>query len=268
MEIIDWVGFLMPYEQAVNELKLKFSNLASDFKKQAQHSPIEHVDGRVKRVASILEKAHRKNIDYAHIAEKIEDIAGIRIICKFVEDIDKVVEMLHIRDGIDLTITQERDYITNTKPSGYRSYHILITYPLITTSGPFRVAAEIQIRTMSMDFWATIEHSIKYKYSGNLPDDLQTRLKNAAEASFQLDKEMGYIRGEIVEAQRVVQQRNDLVDQILRKVEKLHFMVKFDKANELNRQFMEIYEEGNLEKLQGFNQQLSLMAKLYNVQHS
>lgn len=265
MEIINWSRFLMPYVQAVDELKLKFTNLGRDFVVLGQHSPIEHVEGRVKRIGAILQKAQRKGVPYDKISEKIEDIAGIRIICRFVEDIDKVVEMIRLRD--DLTITQERDYIANTKPSGYRSYHILITYRMITSTGPATVAAEIQIRTMAMDFWATIEHSLRYKYSDNLPDDLQIRLKNAAEASFLLDKEMGLIRGEIVEAQKVVRQRNDLVDQILRKVEKLHFMVKFDKANDLNRQFLEIYEEGNIERLSGFNERLDMMAKLYNIQH-
>jgi putative GTP pyrophosphokinase len=266
MEIINWSLFLLPYMQAVDELKLKFTNLRRDFQSAGQHSPIESVEGRVKRAGAILNKAKRKNIGYDQITESIEDIAGVRIICRFVEDIERVVEMIRERDGADLYVKDERDYVENTKSSGYRSYHIHVAYPMLTVGGPITVAAEIQIRTMAMDFWATIEHSLKYKYSGHIPEGVQSRLRNAAEASFLLDKEMGHIRGEIVEANETMSRRNDLVDQILKNVEKLHFQVKFDKANDLNRQFMEIYEEGNLERLIGFNNQLNTIARVYSAE--
>lgn len=263
MEIINWSLFLLPYTQAVDELKLKFTNLRRDFMATGYHSPIQHVEGRVKRVGAILNKAKRKDIGYDQIAEEIEDIAGIRIICRFVEDIDTVVEMIRARDGADLYIKEERDYIKDTKPSGYRSFHFNISYPMLMADGPISVVAEIQIRTMAMNFWATIEHSLKYKYSGNLPGGLQTRLKNAAEASFMLDQEMGHIREEIVEANEAIYMRHDLVDKILKNVENLHFKIKFDKANDLNRQFLEIYEECNLERLVEFNNQLNTISRLY-----
>jgi len=266
MEIINWSRFLLPYTQAVDELKLKFTNLRRDFIAAGQHSPIQHVEGRVKRVGAILNKAKQKDIGYDKIAEEIEDIAGIRIICQFVKDIDKVLEMIRIRDGIDLYIEKEHDYIKDTKPSGYRSFHINISYPMLMADGPISVSAEIQIRTMAMNFWATIEHSLKYKYSGNLPGGLQARLKNSAEASFFLDQEMGHIREEIVEVSEAMYLRHDLVDQILKNVEKLHFKIKFDKVNDLNRQFLEIYEECNLERLVEFNNQLNTIARLYSVE--
>jgi len=266
MEIINWSLFLLPYAQAVDELKLKFSNLRRDFITAEQHSPIEHVEGRVKRVGAILNKARSKGIGYDQISENIEDIAGIRIICRFVEDIDKVVEMICARDGVDLHIKESHDYITNTKPSGYRSYHFNIAYPIVTADGPISITAEIQIRTMAMDFWATIEHSLKYKYSGNLPRGLQERLINAAEASFMLDQEMGHIREEIVAADEAIHLHNDLVDQILKNVAKLHFKTEFEEANDFNRQFMEIYSENNLERLKDFNKQLKTIARLYSVE--
>jgi len=267
MEIINWGKFLQPYEQAVEELCLKFRNLDREFLTNGQHSPIESVDGRVKSIASILVKAQRKNIPYDDISAKIEDIAGVRVICRFVEDIGRFLELLRVRNGVDMLVTDERDYITDAKPSGYRSYHVLIRYPLVTSEGRTEVSAEIQIRTMAMNFWATIEHSLKYKYSDNLPDDLQKRLRSAAEASFQLDKEMGKIRGEIVAANRVTQRRNELVDRIMKSIDQLYFSAHIENANDLNRQFIEIFERGNLLELSAFNERLIAMAKMYKVEY-
>ena len=121
MEIINWKELLYPYEQAVEELLLKFKNLDKECRHLGIYSPVDSVTGRLKTPASILDKAGRKHIAPDHIEEEIEDIAGIRILCQFVEDIQKVVDM--VRSRTDMTIVQEKDYITNTKASGYRSYH-------------------------------------------------------------------------------------------------------------------------------------------------
>lgn len=158
---------LYPYAQTVDELLLKFRSLDKECRQLGIYSPIDSVTGRLKRPASILEKAGRKQISPDRIEEEIEDIAGIRILCQFVEDIPKVIEM--VRKRKDMTVIEERDYITNTKPSGYRSYHMIIRYPLFTALGEKTVPAEIQIRTNAMNFWATAEHSLRYKYSGNIP---------------------------------------------------------------------------------------------------
>ncbi len=267
MEIVNWDEFLMPYTKAVDELVLKFRGMEKEFKLLEQHSPIEYVEGRVKRIGSILDKANRKNIAPGEIEEKIEDIAGVRIICKFVEDIERVIALMRQRDGVDIRIKEERDYINHTKPSGYRSYHMLIQYSVITSRGAKDVRVELQIRTMAMNFWATIEHSIKYKYNGNIPDDLQRRLIKSAEAAFMLDKEMSKIRGEILEVQKVIQKRNDLVDQILQRINNLYFGAKLDKIDEINREFFELYESGNIDRLAEFNQQLKVMADMYKVQY-
>jgi len=122
-EAWDWDTLLIPYRQAVNELCVKFEAYAAEYICREQHSPIEYVEGRVKRVGSILDKATRKNIpvtQFYELSEQIEDIAGIRIICRFVEDIEKVVGL--IRQRSDMKVVVERDYINHTKPSGYRSY--------------------------------------------------------------------------------------------------------------------------------------------------
>ena len=171
METLQWKKKLIPYEQAVRELEVKFQNIAHQYQVLNQHSLIELVTGRVKTISSILEKARKKDIPLSAISEKIEDIAGIRIICQFVEDIDKVVHLIRERNGKDLWIVEEKNYIENTKASGYRSYHIIIQYPVYTAIGEKKVLAEIQIRTLAMNFWAIIEHSLRYKYKQNIPKE-------------------------------------------------------------------------------------------------
>lgn len=119
--------------------------------------------------------------------------------CQFVDDISTVVNLIRQRD--DLKVIEEKDYITHSKPSGYRSYHMIVEYPVETITGKVEVLAEIQIRTLAMNFWASIEHSLNYKYKGIFPEEIKYRLQNAAEAAFKLDEEMSSIRSEIQEAQ-------------------------------------------------------------------
>ncbi|NWQ41263.1 GTP pyrophosphokinase family protein [Bacillus sp. EB106-08-02-XG196] len=194
-----WDQFLAPYKQAVSELKIKLKGMRGQFELDSSHSPIEFVTGRVKPIASILDKANQKGIPLDRLEEEMQDIAGMRIMCQFVDDIHHVVSLLRNRN--DLQIVEERDYISHKKTSGYRSYHVVIMYPVQTIHGEKRILAEIQIRTLAMNFWATIEHTLSYKYKGIFPTDIQMRLQRAAEAAFRLDEEMSLIRGEIQEAQ-------------------------------------------------------------------
>ncbi|KRM95822.1 GTP pyrophosphokinase [Liquorilactobacillus aquaticus DSM 21051] len=196
-----WDDFLLPYEQTVLEIKAKFLALKNQFERSQKHVPIEFVVGRVKPVDSIVEKMQRRKISKERLAIDMEDIAGVRIMCQFVDDIYQIVKL--IRKRKDMHIIDERDYILNKKPSGYRSYHIVVEYPVQMLEGQKRVLAEIQVRTLAMNFWATIEHSLNYKYQGEFPEILENRLQRAAEAAFQLDKEMTAIRGEIQEAQNL-----------------------------------------------------------------
>ncbi|MEC1261517.1 GTP pyrophosphokinase family protein [Bacillus swezeyi] len=198
MDEKQWEQFLAPYRQAVEELKVKLKGMRGLYEYEDGHSPIEFVTGRVKPVPSILEKAKRKNIPLHHI-EDIQDIAGLRIMCQFFDDIRIVVEMLLARK--DFTVVDKRDYIAEHKESGYRSYHLVVLYPLQTVNGEKQILVEIQIRTLAMNFWATIEHSLNYKYSGNIPEKVKLRLQRASEAASRLDKEMSEIRVEIQEAQ-------------------------------------------------------------------
>jgi putative GTP pyrophosphokinase len=195
----DWEEFLSPYKQAVEELKVKLKGMRRQFQMETNHSPIEFVTGRVKPMASILDKAEHKGIPLDKLELEMQDIAGLRMMCQFVDDIKKVVELIRKRN--DFEIVEERNYISHKKASGYRSYHLVIRYPVQTINGEKKILVEIQIRTLAMNFWATIEHSLNYKYKGQFPEDIRMRLQRAAEAAFRLDEEMSLIKGEIQEAQ-------------------------------------------------------------------
>ncbi|GAB3789803.1 GTP pyrophosphokinase [Virgibacillus kimchii] len=198
---MNWEVKLAPYAQVVEELKVKLKGIRKQFEYESRHSPIEFITGRVKPVSSILEKAEKRNIPLDQLDQEIQDIAGLRVVCQFVDDIYEVVEM--IRERNDFTIIDERDYVSRKKESGYRSYHLIIEYPVETISGMKNLLAEIQIRTLAMNFWATNEHSLNYKYKDKIPADIKNRLQRAAEAAFKLDEEMSKIKHEVQEAQRI-----------------------------------------------------------------
>ncbi|MXH90441.1 GTP pyrophosphokinase family protein, partial [Escherichia coli] len=124
---------------------------------------------------------------------------GLRIICQFIDDISFVVDML--RERKDMKIFLEKDYVTQPKETGYRGYHLAVEYPIMTIDGQKTIPVEIQIRTLGMNFWATIEHSLQYKYEGIIPEDIKLRLVESAKASYTLDNEMNKIRDEVKEAQ-------------------------------------------------------------------
>ncbi|PZO93706.1 GTP pyrophosphokinase family protein [Streptococcus halichoeri] len=196
---LDWEIFLDPYIQTVGELKIKLRGIRKQFRKQNRYSPIEFVTGRVKSVDSIKEKMVQRGVLEENIARDIQDIAGLRVMVQFVDDIEEVLALLRKRQ--DMTIVYERDYIQNMKSSGYRSYHVIIEYPVDTIDGQKKVLAEIQIRTLAMNFWATIEHSLNYKYNGVFPEEIKKRLETTAKIALELDEEMRKIRKDIREAQ-------------------------------------------------------------------
>lgn len=196
---MNWEEFLDPYVQTVGELKIKLRGMRKQFQKKNMHSPIEFVTGRVKPVESIIKKAKLRGVKKENLDHEMQDIAGIRIMVQFVEDVEEVLELLRKRK--DFTIIQERDYIKNQKASGYRSYHVVIEYPAETINGHKVILAEIQIRTLAMNFWATIEHSLNYKYQGEFPKELKERIAKTAKIAYDLDQEMSEIREEIQEAQ-------------------------------------------------------------------
>lgn len=240
----DWGKFLLPYQQAVEELKVKFKALRSELKTRDEYAPIEFVTGRVKRISSILEKARRLSVPMERIDTDIEDIAGIRIMCQFVDDIHRVAEFIRRRK--DMVLVYEKDYITNYKESGYRSYHLIVEYPVQTSLGSKPVLAEIQIRTLAMNFWATIEHSLNYKYRDQLPPHVRDRLRKAAEAAFQLDNEMSSIRKEIVDAQQDFEESSVIVRKVLTMIQELYFFRRIREAAQFQLRFNELWEQDDV----------------------
>ncbi|MFD1176740.1 GTP pyrophosphokinase family protein [Paenibacillus puldeungensis] len=245
MDSRDWGTFLLPYEQAVEELKVKFKTMRSELKKREEYAPIEFVTGRVKKISSILDKAKRLNVAMADLETGIEDIAGIRIMCQFVEDIRRVAEYIRMRK--DLKVLYEKDYITNYKESGYRSFHMIVEYPVQTALGQKIVLAEIQIRTLAMNFWATIEHSLNYKYRESLPEEMRRRLKKAAEAAFVLDNEMSSIRQEILLAQKSFEDDSNIISTLLSAIHQLYFYHLVSEAIDAQERFNLLWEERNME---------------------
>lgn len=264
MEILLWREILDPYVLAVDELVVKFNHIINEYRNAGEYSPIEQVNGRVKTISSILEKAQKKEIPVEEIEEKIDDIAGIRIICQFVEDIDKVVEIIKNRD--DMKVKSEKDYINHRKESGYRSYHLIVAYTVQTLHGPKELKTEFQIRTLAMNFWATIEHSLQYKYKENMPCHIRERLSNAAEAIIVLDQEMSSVRGEIMDAQNSFRIKANIVADILTNIQNLYRVANKREVVKIQTEFFKIYEEGDLEQLERFNKELDIIAEGYRAQ--
>ena len=264
METQLWREMLDPYRLAVDELVVKFTHVKQEYQDARMYSPIESVSGRVKRISSILDKAHRKGIDIEDIEEKIEDIAGVRIICQFVEDIDTVVDIIHKRS--DMIVKREKDYITQSKPSGYRSYHIIVYYTVQTIKGPKNIEAEIQIRTLAMNFWSTIEHSLQYKYKENMPDELKDRLLRASDAVEALDHEMASVRDEIMDAQNSNRQKANIITNILNNIENLYHIANEREVTKIQNEFFDIYKKDDMALLKRFNKQLDMLSETYHAQ--
>lgn len=264
MEIQLWREILNPYELAVKELMTKFNHLVKEHRDRGLYSPIEQVEGRVKTISSILDKCQKKKIALEDIEEKMVDLAGLRIICQFVEDIDKVVEIL--RNRTDMEIKQERDYIRQMKSSGYRSYHVIIYYTVETLCGPKKLQVEVQIRTMAMNFWATVEHSLQYKYKRNIPEHIKNRLLSAADAIITLDDQMSSVRSEIMDAQNSFQIQANIVADILNNIQNLYKVANKREIVKIQDEFYRIYAMNDIEQLERFNKQLDIIAEGYRAQ--
>ena len=264
MDILLWHEILEPYELAVKELQVKFRHLIKEHHGKGLYSPIESVSGRVKSVSSILEKMQRKGIVPEEMEEQVEDIAGIRIICQFVEDIDRVLEIIESRS--DMEIKSHKDYISHSKDSGYRSYHVIIYYEVNTIYGKKRIQAEIQIRTLAMNFWATVEHSLQYKYKGDIPQHVTDKLLVASDAIDVLDHEMSTVRDEIMDAQDSFRKKSNLVSEILHTMQNLYKVANRHEVLKIQDEFYKIYETGDMERLEHFNKQLDIIAEGYRAQ--
>lgn len=181
------------YESAIREVKTKLEILDSEFRTKYSYNPIHHINDRLKSPQSIMEKLQRRGlpISIKSIRENLHDIAGVRVICNYIEDIYTVAELLIKQD--DVKLIEQKDYIKNPKPNGYRSLHMVIETPVFLSDRKELVHVEVQIRTIAMDFWATLEHELKYKTDTEVSADLAGQLKECAETIAATDIKMQQI---------------------------------------------------------------------------
>ena len=165
-----------------------------------------------------------------------------------------------------MEIVSVKDYIHHIKPSGYRSYHLIIAYTVETLQGPKKIHAEIQIRTMAMDFWSTIEHSLQYKYKANMPEHIRKRLSNAADAIVALDHEMSSVRSDIMDAQNSSMTNLKLVEDILNNIENLYRVSNKREVSKIQDEFYRIYQMNDMEQLKHFHRQLDIISEGYRAQ--
>lgn len=184
---------MMRYDSAIREVRTKLQIL-NDELSLSQQSPISSINARRKKTYSILEKLQRQGdpISLKSIEENLNDVAGIRVICSFLDDIYNVADMLKRQD--DLKVIQIKDYIKNPKSNGYRSYHMIVEVPIFFSNETRPMRVEIQIRTVAMDFWATLEHQIKYKQDIPNQDEIIEELKQCADTISKTDERMLWIR--------------------------------------------------------------------------
>ncbi|MGW7285003.1 GTP pyrophosphokinase [Streptomyces sp. NPDC054847] len=193
----DFQRIEMEFEFAVDEVLTKVSILRREFLHLHRYNPIEHVGSRVKSPESILRKVARLGIEPTPEAIRagIHDIAGVRITCSFIADTYRVLEALTAQT--DVRVLRVKDYIAAPKPNGYKSLHALIEIPVFLSTGPVPVTVEVQVRTIAMDFWASLEHKIYYKYDGHVPPGLVASLTEAAHLAAQLDQRMEELHAEV-----------------------------------------------------------------------
>lgn len=185
------------YQAAIREIRTKLEILDEEFQMKHKRNPIHHMQSRMKSIQSMMEKLARHNEPRSiHTAvEKLTDIAGIRVICSYVQDVYTVAELLTQQD--DIHLLRVRDYIKNPKSNGYRSLHLVVEIPVFLSEGRIMVPVEIQIRTIAMDFWASLEHSLRYKAQGEVPDDISNELAQTAEDIAILDQRMQRIHDKV-----------------------------------------------------------------------
>lgn len=189
--------FLLQYRFGLQEVETKVDILRDEFQYMHDYNPIEHVSSRVKSPDSLVEKIARKGVepDFDTVRARITDIAGIRVTTSFTADTYRLFDLLTAQD--DITVHRVKDYIARPKPNGYRSLHAIVGVPVFLSTGPVEVPVEVQFRTIAMDFWASLEHKIYYKYDRQVPAALLAELKDAAESATMLDERMERLHHEL-----------------------------------------------------------------------
>lgn len=185
------------YQAAIREIQTKLENLDEEFQMKHKRNPIHHMQSRMKSIQSMMEKLGRRNAQrsISSAVENLTDIAGIRVICSYLQDVYTVANLLTSQD--DIHVLRVRDYIKHPKENGYRSLHLVVEIPVFLSEGRVMVPVEIQIRTIAMDFWASLEHSLKYKAQGNVPEDISLELIQTASDIAALDQRMQTIHDKV-----------------------------------------------------------------------
>ena len=196
-DVDSWKTIMFLYKSALKEVETKLGILNDEFQHVHQYNPIEHIKTRIKTPESIVKKLKRYGFETSveNMVKEINDIAGVRLICSFTSDIYTLAEMIGKQS--DLEVVSIKDYIKNPKESGYKSFHMIVAVPVFLTDGVVKTKVEIQIRTIAMDFWASLEHKIYYKMEGNSPDYISKELKNCADMISELDARMLSLNEEI-----------------------------------------------------------------------
>ena len=196
-DIDSWKEVTLIYNSALKQISTKLEILNDEFQHVHRYNPIEHIKSRIKTPESIVKKLKRHGYEstIGNMVKYVNDIAGIRVICSFTSDIYQIAEMISNQSYID--VISVKDYIVNPKPSGYKSYHMLVTVPVYLSDRIERTKVEIQIRTVAMDFWASLEHKIHYKFEGNAPEHIKEQLVECSRIVSNLDARMLSLNEEI-----------------------------------------------------------------------
>lgn len=196
-DIDSWKEVTLIYNSALKQISTKLEILNDEFQHVHRYNPIEHIKSRIKTPESIVKKLKRHGYEstIGNMVRYVNDIAGIRVICSFTSDIYQIAEM--ISNQSDINVISVKDYIVNPKPSGYKSYHMLVTVPVYLSDRIEHTKVEIQIRTVAMDFWASLEHKIHYKFEGNAPEHIKEQLVECSKIVSDLDARMLSLNTEI-----------------------------------------------------------------------
>ena len=197
-DIDSWKEVTLIYNSALKQISTKLEILNDEFQHVHRYNPIEHIKSRIKTPESIVKKLKRHGYEstIGNMVKYVNDIAGIRVICSFTSDIYQIAEM--ISNQSDISVISVKDYIVNPKPSGYKSYHMLVTVPVYLSDRIEDTKVEIQIRTVAMDFWASLEHKIHYKFEGNAPEHIKDQLVECSRIVSNLDARMLNLNKEIL----------------------------------------------------------------------
>ena len=214
--VVDYREMRMRYSCAIKEVRTKFDVLNSEFNVRYQRNPITAISSRLKSSSSIMEKLARKGLDFTvdNVEATLYDVAGIRVVCSYVDDIYVLAHALAKQD--DITIIKEKDYIKHPKANGYRSYHMIVSVPVFFSDETKEMAVEVQLRTIAMDFWASLEHQLKYKQEVPNQQEIVSQLTDCAERIAEIDRQMYRVRQQIEQSEDKPTEEEILMEKLRR----------------------------------------------------